>query len=494
VSHPAIEDSESVADLAREALANGHEEQAVPLVLAAAQKRADPRLWQWAGLLHRALDEHQSALECFEAAVRLAPSDSKIAHGHAQVAFEAGLDAVALFERASALSPGDPAILMGLTAARMAAGQSRLAVSELEEILEKAPLWVEGHLQLAQLRSLVGDPTAIGESLERATSTHPHQAALWLALCDLHLRREAYERLEETVYQAEAAGIAGAALELYRAIAAGELGRALADELLSEATVQVDPGLALWRIRHLLRQGKPTEALPLIDRELRSDRHRAIWPYAAAAWRLVGDPRGDWLEDRPNIVSITDLASELEPLDDLASRLRSLHERSGQYMDQSVRGGSQTDGPLLRRTDPAIRRLRAAIVTAVEQYVARLPRPDPAHPLLGPQRDRRVRFSGSWSVRLHGGGRHANHVHPQGWISSALYFNLPARNSGEPDDAGWLVLGEPQAELGLDLPPHTKIEPKVGRLVLFPSWMWHGTRPFAEGERLTVAFDVAPSR
>src|SRR5688572_32247195 len=48
-----------------------------------------------------------------------------------------------------------------------------------------------------------------------------------------------------------------------------------------------------------------------------------------------------------------------------------------------------------------LRRLRAAIVTAVEQYVARLPRPDPAHPLLGPQRDRRVRFSGSWSVRLH---------------------------------------------------------------------------------------------
>jgi len=36
------------------------------------------------------------------------------------------------------------------------------------------------------------------------------------------------------------------------------------------------------------------------------------------------------------------------------------------------------------------------------------------------------------------------------------------------------------------------IEPKPGRLALFPSWMWHGTRPFAEGERITVAFDVAP--
>ena len=43
--------------------------------------------------------------------------------------------------------------------------------------------------------------------------------------------------------------------------------------------------------------------------------------------------------------------------------------------------------------------------------------------------------------------------------------------------AGWLALGEPQAELGLDLPPFRLIEPKPGRLVLFPSTMWHGTAP-----------------
>lgn len=53
------------------------------------------------------------------------------------------------------------------------------------------------------------------------------------------------------------------------------------------------------------------------------------------------------------------------------------------------------------------------------------------------------------------------------------------------------MLGEPQAELGVNLPPREKIEPRVGWLVLFPSWIWHGTRPFAEGERLAVAFEVA---
>jgi hypothetical protein len=34
------------------------------------------------------------------------------------------------------------------------------------------------------------------------------------------------------------------------------------------------------------------------------------------------------------------------------------------------------------------------------------------------------------------------------------------------------------------------IRPHVGRLALFPSTLFHGTRPFSAGERMTVAFDV----
>jgi hypothetical protein len=59
---------------------------------------------------------------------------------------------------------------------------------------------------------------------------------------------------------------------------------------------------------------------------------------------------------------------------------------------------------------------------------------------------------------------------------------------------GWLQLGQPRPELGVGLEPDAHIKPELGRLVLFPSWMWHGTMPFPEGERLTVAFDVAIPR
>jgi hypothetical protein len=60
------------------------------------------------------------------------------------------------------------------------------------------------------------------------------------------------------------------------------------------------------------------------------------------------------------------------------------------------------------------------------------------------------------------------------------------------DGEGVLTIGEPPADLGLDLPPLQVIRPEPGRLALFPSYMWHGTRPFGAGERMTIAFDVAP--
>jgi hypothetical protein len=88
--------------------------------------------------------------------------------------------------------------------------------------------------------------------------------------------------------------------------------------------------------------------------------------------------------------------------------------------------------------------------------------------LLGKRRDRRIRFAGSWSVRLRGAGYHANHVHPQGWISSALYVSLPNSQASDDPNAGWLTLGEPQPEIGISLPPLRRIEPRPGRLACSP--------------------------
>lgn len=479
------------------ALDAGEEEAALPWVAAAAKRSRTARLWQWTALLHRALDAHREALDAFGAAARLAPADQGIAHGRARVTMEAGLDAVALFETAGGLGPPNGDILIGLAAARWAAGRGEEAEAALDAIVAEVPLWMQGHVQLAQLRALMGRPVQATTSFERALAQQPDSPALWRGLLDLHLGHEDYASQAIGVQRAAAAGVPSDQVADHAAIAAAELGDVdRADALFASAPAAMQAGLNLWRVRHDLRTGRIEPALALIDGEIAAGGARcaAIWPYAALGWRLAGDPRYDWLVGAPELVRAFELSDALPPLDELADHLRSLHIAQGEYRDQSVRGGTQTDGPLFCRIDPMIQALRTAVAGAVETYVAALPPLDPDHPLLGLCRDRRPRFAGSWSVRLRGGGHHANHVHPQGWISSALYIALPPETAKDAPHAGWLALGEPQAALGLDLPPTQMVEPAPGRLILFPSWLWHGTRPFGEGERLTVAFDVAPPR
>nr|MBA3577233.1 hypothetical protein [Sphingomonas sp.] len=243
------------------------------------------------------------------------------------------------------------------------------------------------------------------------------------------------------------------------------------------------------RVRHYLRWGRPGEADQIISEWIGRPEAFMFWPYASVAWRMMSDPRWEWLEGDDRFVGIYDIADRLPPLDMLADTLRRLHTLSGQPLEQSLRGGTQTDGDIFTHIDPVLVQLREAIRETVAEHVSNFPPHVDGHPLLGPPRQP-IRFSGGWSVRLQSQGYHANHVHPLGWISSALYIVLPD-DLGQ-SEAGYLALGEAKAPtFQVDLPAFRTIEPKPGRLVLFPSYMWHGTRPFGGGERMSVAFDVA---
>jgi hypothetical protein len=100
-------------------------------------------------------------------------------------------------------------------------------------------------------------------------------------------------------------------------------------------------------------------------------------------------------------------------------------------------------------------------------------------------------FGDSWSSRLRDCGFHVNHIHPGGWISSCYYVGLPEAVKDETEKQGWIKFGEPSFNVGLGM--RRAIQPQAGRLVLFPSYMWHGTIPFREdAARTTIAFDAVP--
>ena len=328
-------------------------------------------------------------------------------------------------------------------------------------------------------------------SFDEALRAHPNSLDLRREQMVALLHAEQFDEVLARVEQGRGLFGEQPLFAAHEAVVRSEIGDVeKADRLFVELAPLGVANFDVRLVRHFLRSGRPGRASAILDRWLETAEQEMFWPYAPTTWRLTGDLRADWLEGDERLVGVYDVADQLPPLDELASTLRRLHNLRGQPLAQSVRGGTQTDGNLFHRIEPEIAALREAVRQASAEHAANLPELDPRHPLAR-ARPSRIAFSGAWSVRLQSGGHHSNHFHSMGWLSSALYIVLPP-DLGTGDHAGWLTLGEPQAQLGVDLPPRRLIEPKLGRLALFPSWMWHGTRPFGEGERITVAFDVAP--
>ena len=178
-------------------------------------------------------------------------------------------------------------------------------------------------------------------------------------------------------------------------------------------------------------------------------------------------------------------------LAELRVSLNRLHDPRGHaLLFQSLRHGTETTQDLSRSSDAAIRGLFSAFAGPITRYLERIGQgTDP----LRRRNQGRWRFNGAWSVRLRSAGYHAIHTHPRGWISSACYLELPDSMRDEGSEAGILTFGEPGVRTSPALGSEFSVRPRVGMLVLFPSYFWHGTVPFHGNQpRLTVAFDAVP--
>lgn len=484
--------ADRAVDRAIEALKSDRPASALPALQAAVGRAPDDgRLWHLIGLVHRAEERRELALPALQRALELLPQNPLVAHGLARTRFEAGLSSVDDYARALQLAPGDLEMMKGLVSALGAERRVEEAIAGLVRALSGAPLWVEGHVLLGNLRWLEGERDGFARSFDEALAAHPLSLELRRQQIITLLHAEQYDATLAAIESGRRAMGENPLFAANEAIVQAELGNIEQADLLFAPLADIgDSSVQIRWVRHLLRSGRAEQASAVIDPWLSTSEAFAFWPYAATAWRITGDSRLEWLMGDHQFVAQYDLAERLPSLETLAGKLRELHRASGQPLAQSVRGGSQTDGHLFQLIDPAIVSLREVVRAAVKDYVKALPPPDPRHPVLAPSRSAPVTFAGAWSVRLRGGGFHSNHVHPFGWISSVLYIALPPHaGSG---NAGWLTLGEPRSRsLPLDLEPLRLVEPRPGRLVLFPSWLWHGTRPFGSGERLTIAFDVA---
>ena len=456
---------------------------------------SDYRMYQILGLAARKSTHSALAAEAFANAAKLAPNDPLIAHSHARTALEAGMPAVQLFKRASALNPNDGNAHLGLVAALIDEGRVGEATEYLRNLLKSNSLWLQGHKDYAHLLGQLGEDPFQGilASLhQQPGSLHLHELLIGIAV-----EAKNYAGAQRYAMDAIARFGETSSLLLLAAHIASERGHYdEADDLFNRLKENGGHNFLTLRARHYIRTERFADVSDLLSPHLGTSHANQILPYLSLAWRMIEDDRWAWLEGDDRFVAVHDFEESDADWSLVAEKLRKLHFAKAEPLDQSVRNGTQTNGNLLLRVDPAIQRVKNVIEKAVTEYVNNLPTRTAAHPFLV-QKGKHARISGSWSVRLTEKGYHADHFHSEGWISSALYIVVPSNindpkhvNSGVESHPGWLSLGECR-ELVPSLSPLRLIEPKRARLVLFPSFMWHGTRPFSSGERLTIAFDVA---
>jgi tetratricopeptide (TPR) repeat protein len=439
------------------------------------------------------------AIAAYEAIVQAFPTQAVAFHNLASTLGDAGRAAESERAARHAMRLGLGAPETRLVCARAVQSQGRFDEAEqwLREALKRRPLYLDALRDLAQLRWMC---TASSDEAVRPVDTAlraaPREPELVLlkaqvlgaagdAAAGLDLLRQASAALPGHGRLAHA--LASAALqagEVAESLAAAERAMGLAPDESATHVTWIDALLVLGEWRRAEQAA--------LARQARSPLDQHLLARLATVWRLLGDARYGQLYDYDGLVSVLQLATPPgwatlgDFLADLEAVLHDEHRYRTHPFQQSIRQGSQVAN-VLQLPHPATQALAFAIDGPIVEHLARLG--SGGDPVRGLNRGGYA-TRGGWSIRMQAGGVHVNHVHPEGWISTACYVERPAALEGR---EGFLKLGEPGIPLS-PLPPAERfIEPQLGRIVLFPSYMWHGTVPFTTaGTRMSVAFDIVP--
>jgi len=433
------------------------------------------------GLVHHQLGDLSGCERELRQAVRLAPEDGAAEFALASICYRLGNEAEAEAATRRAIAKGMDDVHSHLLLGRILNKQSRFAEAETawRAAIRRDPASPQGHRELAELVWMqTGDLTKARAELDAAPQTAE------IVTITVHLLQGAGE--EREAYALAAAGAQqDPTLHVLAARAALAIDPAASDRHLcaappgvtsaARAKTEIEVDLALGRAEQAVRRAEALHA------SRSNDQHATA--LLATAWRLAGDPRYRALYDYDRLVR----TYRIDPpqgwgsldayLRDLGQALDDIHGSLTHPVGQSLRHGSQTMRNLFDYPDGAIRALFRTLDAPIGQHIANLGTPHHNYAI-----------ASAWSVRLNSGGFHINHVHPEGWISSAFYVRTPKNLQGS---EGFLKFGEP----GPPTKPHLReehlVKPEPGLLVLFPSYMWHGTVPFASNEkRLTCAFDI----
>lgn len=453
----------------------------------------------------KAQSNFDAAIKTYQAAIAAYPNSANAEHNLASL-YADMLEYEKAYEHINQVfSKGGSATVSLLLKAQIESGLLDLdkAICSYRHLLTVDPVHFDGHRELAQLCWMLHqNEEEATTTLRAAMQAHPNAPQLAFLYADIAdyvgNPQAALERIEH-VDQKWPDIFAIKVSAAYKALQAENASKALK---FAQRAVQINQkDLNGWLVlaSAWLANKEPTHAVTaaLQARQLAPD-HQEVLAVYALALRAQGNEDFNALYDFDNMVqgfqiSVPDGWTDITHyLADLRDELKAAHPYETHPFGQSLRSGTQAANLLSIKT-PAIQAFEQAIAPCINAYVDNIGQGD------DPLRQRNTKawkLSGMWSVWLRSGGFHQNHVHPHGWISSACYIELPeeVKHADNLDKSGWIQFGEPLLPKGDSFPPQHFVQPEEGKLVLFPSYMWHGTRTFTGTQpRLTIAFDIVPA-
>ena len=511
---------------------SGQPESALRSLRAAAQALpADAAIARNYGLAARTAGRREEALQAFRRATEIAPRFAAGWQSRGRAAFELELfpEAEDAFGRATTLEPSNVPGRFGLAQVLIETGRTSAARQILERLsregrTDASILFLLGRCAIADGR--------LQQAIEQFGSAHQLDPtgltlrtlaeALWMTgekQSFVHLITTAADRPQLVALAADLARQAGELPLATRLL--NKPGGDSADGFAVRALVGLDEGDAVAAdefaqralagnsnhrpalaalLSSRLMQGRGADALALIAPVRAAEPDNQHWlAFEATALRLTDATAYKRLLDEGRLIREFELPVPPGYADIAAFNKVLLAELDKERLfvqrplAQSLRGGNQTANDLLAMASPVVDAYLDALRTPVARYLNELG-VAADHPLVA-RRTSDFRISECWSVELQTKGYHVSHVHPRGWLSSAYYVAVPpADDETRARREGWIKFGEPPFPTQPPLEPERWIEPREGIVVLFPSFVWHGTVPFTAGSRrVTAPFDILPA-
>lgn len=478
-------------------------EEAEALLSRLLKQRPDhPGAWSTLGAVQQAQGQQEEALASYDRCLALDQNSALALHNKAVILRQLRRydEAVGYSQRAVKMNPEAANVHQNLGSAHAAMGDIDVAIESYQRAVKLEPRNPEHHHWLNHLLWIEGKRGFLDSYFDVIAAQPDAQEVRQALVYKLMLS----ERLEEAQEHADYLVRFDPGNPSNLLLQGGVLLRQRQFEAALAAHGQAlqnsggDTGCKQEFATTLLANAEPSRAMPILDELLATDPvNQGYWALKATALRLLGSDQYHELYDYERLVlntpiSIPEGYGSIQAFNqELKGALEALHINKEHPLDQSLVNGTQTIDDLFEGAQGPIRQLERAFDEQMRHFLTQLPA-DSRHPTLA-RNGAGCTHTGAWSVLLRTSGYHRNHYHSAGWFSGPYYIDVPEAAGDEELRQGWIQFGAPSFECIEPLPADYLLKPEPGRMIRFPSYMWHGTTPFDSDEtRMVVSVDLDP--